>query len=279
MISVVMTNQRGGVAKTTTTHSFADQFARLGKKVLIMDTDPQGSVAVVLGAKPKQQSCLHHLVVAGYSLADVVTPIKEGIDLIASDRTTVETEVTLMARTGRELAFKMMYDDQKEAFDKYDYMFIDVAPSITLLQTCSMLLAERLVVPVAMDLLSLQGAVAATQTATMLNRVFNTNIRPLAYLPVMVDTRLQMTKMVLAQLEALGKENNVNVLHSIRTDVTVNKASKQRQLLADYDPASRVAADYAEAAKQLITILEDSASAETTRAGSGRSAAAEAVPA
>jgi chromosome partitioning protein len=271
MIPVVMTNQRGGVAKTTSTHSIADCFAAAGKKVLIIDTDPQGSIAVVLGVKPKAN--LHQLVVAGFSLSDCVTQVKDGIDLIASDRTTVETEVTLMARTGRELAFKMIYDDQSSDFDRYDIILIDVAPSITLLQTCSMLFAERLVIPVAMDLLSLQGAVAACSTARQLNKVFHTNIRPVAFLPVMVDARLQMTKLVLNQLTELSREWSVPIVHAIRNDVTVNKASKHRQFLADYDPDSRVAGDYKTASEQLLAILEEMAGAKTHSPDSAQAAA------
>lgn len=276
MIPVVMTNQRGGVAKTTTTHSFAHCLAEAGKKVLIIDTDPQGSISVVLGVRPK--AFLHQLVIAGFSLTDCVTRIKDGIDLIASDRSTVETEATLMGRTGRELTFKMLFNDQRGAFNNYDIVLVDVAPSITLLQTCSMLFAERLVVPVAMDLLSLQGAVAAIQTARTLNRVFNTNIQPIAFLPVMVDARLQMTKLVLGQLETLSKEANVPILHSIRNDVAVNKAAKQRQFLADYDPESRVAADYSAATSELLKILEDSAGAETS-SRTGAPVSSQAIPA
>jgi len=249
-----MTNQRGGVAKTTTTHSFARYFANQDRRVLIIDTDPQGSINVVLGARPKGN--LHQLVVNGFTLSDCITKLHDRIDLIASDRSTVETEATLMGRTGRELTFKLMFPEII-GDDTYDLVLIDVAPSITLLQTCSMLYAEQLVVPVAMDLLSLQGAVAACSTAKQLNRVFKTNIRPVAFLPVMVDPRLQMTRLVLGQLETLSKETGVPILHSIRNDVTVNKAAKQRQFLADYDPESRVVADYEAAGQQLLSILED----------------------
>ena len=158
MIKLVVSNQKGGVAKTTSTHTLARYLADKGQRVLLVDTDSQGSLAVALGAKFEHN--LHDLVIRGVSLEDTAVDVYQQEDgpglirLVASDRNTVETEATLMGRTGREFTLRTLF----AGFDlPYDAIIFDVAPSITLLQTCAMIYAQRLLIPVAMDVLSLQG--------------------------------------------------------------------------------------------------------------------------
>jgi chromosome partitioning protein len=265
MIRLVISNQRGGVAKTTTTHTLARFLADRGKRVLVIDTDPQGSMQVVLGLKFQRN--LHDLVINGLALEDCVVKAHERIDVVCSDRSSMETEGTLMGRIGREFAFRNLFTTFASA---YDAVLIDVAPSITLLQTCAMLYAERLLVPIAMDLLSLQGAAAALQTAAMLNGIFKADIRPVAFLPVMVNKQLQMTRLVLSQLEQMAAASNVAVLAETRNDVSVNKAAKMRQFLADFDPNSRIMQDYTAAFEQLTAILEGTPHAGTVEAAQAR---------
>jgi chromosome partitioning protein len=261
-LRLVIANQRGGVAKSTTTHTLARHLADRGRRVLIMDTDPQGSIGEVLGLRVKRT--LQHLVIEGLTLEDCVIPAyrpESGpglIDVLGSDRTTVETEATLMARVGRELLLKNIMAVSEDA---YDAILIDTAPSITLLQTCAMVYAQRLFIPVAMDHLSLLGAVAASQTAGTLNGIFGTDIRPVAYLPVMVQTQYQMAKAVLANLQQLQEKTGVPVLPHVRTDQTITKAARVRQFLKDFAPESRAVADYTVAFDQFLAPEADDARA------------------
>lgn len=266
MIKLVVSNQKGGVAKTTSAHTLARFLAGLGRKVLIFDTDPQGNLAQALGIRFKHG--LHDLIVEGVTLEDTAVRVFEGpessglIDMVCSDRRTVETEATLMGRFGREFTLRNLLN----SFElPYDAVLFDVAPSITLLQTCAMIYAQQILIPVDMDLLSLQGANAALETAKMLNGIFETNIKAVAFMPVKVQKQLQMTKLVMQNLTRLSEASGVPILPGVRMDVTVSKSMKSRQFLADYAPISRVVEDYNLTFTALLSQLEGGPLEDRTR--------------
>jgi chromosome partitioning protein len=259
MIRLVISNQKGGVAKTTTTHTLARYFADKGSKVLIVDTDSQGSIGVALGLKP--QNYLHQFVVNSFRFSDCVVSAGANIDVMCSNRETVETESLLMGRTGRELTFRMLFTPLDE--ERYDVVLVDVAPSISLLQTCAIVYTQQILIPVAMDPLSLQGAVAAIETSKTLNGLFRTNIRPVGLLPVMVDRRLGITDVVLDTLDGLAKQYGTSLLPSIRVDSSVTKAVRARKFLADFDPKCKACEDYNAAFDQLFAELKDQLHAQS----------------
>lgn len=251
MIRLVVSNQRGGVAKTTTVHTLARFFADKGARVLVIDTDPQGSMAAALGLKAPAH--LHQFVVHNYVFKDCLVHVRPKIDVLCSNRETAQTENILMGQLAREMTFANLFPKVDQP---YDVVLIDVAPSITLLQTCAMIYAQQVLIPVAMDPLSLQGAVASVETARTLNGLFQTHVRPVAFLPVMIDRRLQMTQVILESLTDLSQRFSVPILHAIRTDSTVTKCARARQFLADYDPKCRALEDYYAAAQQLLDLLK-----------------------
>jgi chromosome partitioning protein len=250
MIRLVVSNQRGGVAKTTTTHSLARYCADRGLRVLIVDTDPQGSIGAVLGLKPP--TYLHQFIVQQLRLKDCVVKAHPRIDVLCSNRDSLETEALLMGRTGREMTFVLLFQRIDE---EYDVVLVDVAPSISLLQTCAAIYAEQLLIPVAMDPLSLQGAVAALETAKTLNPLFRVNIRPVGLLPVQVDRRLGITDVVFGAMDALAEQFGAPVLPAIRTDSTVTKAARAKQFLMDFDAKCKACEDYTAAFDQLFSTV------------------------
>lgn len=250
-VRLVISNQRGGVAKTTTVLALAHHQASRGRKVLIIDTDPQGSIAMILGLRTEQKS-LYNLLIQQFSFEDCITKYNEQIDIILSDRNTTLAETILTGQTARELIFRHLLTKLDNV---YDIVLIDVAPSITLLQTCAMMYAERILVPVTMDPLSLAGAMASIQTARTLNELFQANIQIVALLPVNVDVRLQMTRLIGSSLDNFAKAHSLPVLPAVRTDATVTKATRKKKILQDYDPLSRSAIDYTTAFDRLEPIL------------------------
>ncbi len=251
MIRLVITNQRGGDTKTTTTVSLARYLGDQGKKVLIVDTDPQGSVAVVLGLKAHEKS-LHNFLIKDCNFRECLISPHPNIDLLPSNRQTVETEAVLMGHTARELTFRNVFPRVEMG---YDAVLIDVAPSISLLQTCAMLYAQHISIPASMDPLSLQGVVASIQTAKVLQDLFHLPISPVAILPVKVDRRLGIASTILQTLEEISTNMNIPLLPGIRTDATVTKASRSSQFLVDYDKSSKAAVDYQAAFAELLPLL------------------------
>jgi chromosome partitioning protein len=260
MTRLVISNQRGGVAKTTTAVNLARYFADLGSRVLVIDTDPQGSVGSILGLRAEHN--LHSFVIKKLAFRECLVSAHPNIDVMCSSRDTVQTEAILMGETARELTFQNLFPTVDR---DYDVVLVDVAPSISLLQTCAMLYAQQLVIPVSMDGLSLQGAVASIETAKMLSELFRTPIRSVAILPVMVDRRYQMTEMVLESLKGLSERYSVPLLTAIRTDASVSKAARQKQFLIDYDPKCKAVEDYATACSELSGLFTGEIHARTVQ--------------
>ena len=210
MIKLVVSNQRGGVGKTTTVITLSRCLADRGRKVLIVDTDSQGSVWMSLGLKP--QAYLHQFINEQYALAKTVTPAHPNIDVICSDRRTMGVEGVLNGTVAREMIF---YALLRPAETAYDAIIFDVAPSITHLQSCAIAYAQNVLVPVAMDALSVQGARSSLQTIDILNEFFKLKCRCIGFLPTMVDQRLSATDLVLATLEATSEKTGIPVIHEI----------------------------------------------------------------
>ena len=261
MIRLVISNQRGGVSKTTTTTTLAREFADRGKRVLAIDTDPQGSISSVLGLKPEYG--LYNFVIEKLRFDDCIVKASDNLHVLCSSRETTKVETILMGQVAREHAFSQLFANVEK---DYDVVLIDVSPSITLLQTCAMVYAERVLIPIGMDTLSFQGAMASIEASKSLNQLLKAEIRTIGLLPVMVDRRLAMTTTVLEGLDGLSKGMNIPLLHSIRTDQSVTKAARASQFLIDYDPKCKAVEDYHQVADELEVLFKDDVNARTAKA-------------
>jgi chromosome partitioning protein len=250
MIRVVVSNQRGGVGKTTTALTFARFLADAGKRVLLIDTDPQGSVEAALGLKAQRH--LAHFVAHKYALSECIVPAHDRIDVLCSNRETLQAESALMGAQAREVILAHLL----APFERdYEAVLIDVAPSISMLQTCAMVYAKNVLIPLDMDSLSLTGAGASVTAITQLNQFINVGVRAVGLLPTKVDRRMQMTQIVLSALKAFGERYEIPVLNEIRTDATVPKATRSRKFLADFDPECKAMQDYRVACQQIFDSL------------------------
>jgi chromosome partitioning protein len=251
VIRLVIANQKGGVAKTTTTLALAREFAERGLKILLIDIDSQGSIGASLGLKP--QNYLYSLLISNFRFKDCIVSAHPNIDVVCSNRETNDIEGILTPRTGRELVLQATLTPVE---NDYDVVMIDCPPSISLLQSCALMYAQQLLIPLTMDPLSLQGAYAAIQTSATLNKLYKTDIRPVAVVPVQVDRRLQMTELILSSLEILAKDYGIPMLPVVRTDSVVTKATRSKQFLVDYDPKCKAVEDYRQVAEQLLDHLK-----------------------
>lgn len=250
MIRLVIANQKGGVGKTTTALNLARCFNDVGLKVLLIDTDPQGSIGASLNLKPPHY--LYHLIINNFRFRDCVVEVRPGIDVICSNRETTDAEAILIPRTGRELILQAILSPVEK---DYDVVMIDCPPAISLLQSCALMYTKQLLIPLTMDPLSLQGAFAALQTTATLNSLFNADISPIAVLPTLVDRRLQMTEIIMKSLQVMAEDHSIPLLPAIRTDSNVTKATRSKKFLLDYDSNCKAAEDYRAASTQLLEHL------------------------
>jgi chromosome partitioning protein len=236
---LVIANQRGGVSKTTTTHTLARYYADQGLRVLMIDTDPQGSLSLSLGAEPTYH--LHDFVVNQVAFQDVVVAVHGNIDLVCSNRDTTKAEIHLLGSTAGELVFLKVFGAVDRA---YDLVLIDCAPSISQLQAASIMYAKRVLIPAAMDMLSLNGAQATIVGVDILREAFEVDIEVVGIMPTMIDRRFNMTQLTLGALEKLAVDQDIPLLRGIRTDGAVPKAGRKRAFLVDFDPKCKALEDY-----------------------------------
>lgn len=254
---LTVTNQRGGVGKTTTAINVAEITASVGLSTLLIDADPQGSIATVLGLSPRHY--LYDFLIGGVVFEDCLVKPRENLHIMCSNRRTAQAEAILTGMLAREMVFSNLFS----AVDgDYDLVIIDVSPSITQIQTCAMVYTKTLLVPVAMDILSFQGAGASIETAKSLNQLLKMDIRTLALLPVMVHRRMVMTELVMRGLEELSAEQSIPLLPAIRTDTCVPKAARSQKFLSDFDNTGKAYEDYREACRALGALLQEATNVE-----------------
>jgi chromosome partitioning protein len=254
MIRLVVANQRGGVAKTTTALVLARIFADRGMRVMLIDTDSQGSIGTIISLRAKYH--LSDFLVGHIALEECLVNVCPNIDVLPSNRHTSRAEDLITAQGFREFVFEQMFSRYEQ---NYDAILIDVAPSITLFQTCAMVYTRRVLIPVAMEILSVQGAMASLESAKTLNTMFCSSyhlpVETVGMLPVMVDRRMAMTGVIMDTLDHIAEKTGVPRLSCIRTDTSVVKSNKERQFLVDFDPKSKALEDYQIVADEVLSIV------------------------
>ncbi len=246
-LKITVSNQKGGVGKTSSTLSLARCFADRGRKVLMIDTDPQGNIWTTLNKLPQfkdkpPEYWIHNLFsdspVAATQMAYSVHP---NISAIFSSRHMFYAEARLASMTAKEMILSSLLSVIEQ---QYDVILFDVAPSISHIQTCAVAYTRNILIPVGMDNLSIEGAMSSLQTLELLNKMLKLDCTCLGFLPTMVDQRLSATEVVLHSLEALAAEWKIPLLPGIRTDQAVNRSLRAGKFLQDYDPKSRALEDY-----------------------------------
>lgn len=262
MIKLMIGNQKGGVGKTTTAITLARCFADRGFRTLLIDSDPQGSVTVTLKLKP--EAYLADFILNQLRLPDCVLNVSEKLDVLCGNRETTAMEQRIFTMYGREHVFQNALRNYEET---YDAIVVDVAPSISLLQACSMVFCQNVLIPISMDTLSVSGAGATIFSAQTIGDSVRTAIRPLALLPTIVNRRYGLTDVVMKMIGQLSETYQIPVLNTIRTDQVIGKAARLHKMVADVDPKAKALEDYEAAAAGILDLLGEKRSAAEAQHG------------
>jgi chromosome partitioning protein len=250
MIKLMIGNQKGGVGKTTTAITIARCLADRGLRTLLIDSDPQGSITVTLRLKP--DAYLSDFILNQLRLADCTISVAERLDVLCGNRETTAMEQRIFTMYGREHVFQNAFRMYEES---YDAIVVDVAPSISLLQACSMVFCQNVLIPISMDTLSVSGAGATIFSAQTIGDSVRTAIRSIALLPTIVNRRYGLTDVVMKMVAQLSETYKIPVLNAIRTDQIIGKAARLHKMVADVDPKAKALEDYEVATSAILEIL------------------------
>lgn len=259
MIRLTIGNQRGGVGKTTTAITLARLWAEAGLRTLLVDADPQGSIGSILRMKPALY--LNDFLWNKRRLSDCVINPVPNLDVLCSNRDTLEAEQRATGTIGRERIFENIFQAVE---DHYDAIVIDVGPSLSLMQICSMVYTTDFLVPISMDALSVTGATAFFNTAEQLQVQLRKHCRCVGLLPTIVDHRYQNTEAVMKMIELISQNYGVVVLPGVRTDATVAKSIRLRQFIAEVDAKAKCLEDYRDVSNQLLAMYAAQGAIEMT---------------
>lgn len=203
---IVLTNQKGGVAKSTSTYNLAYLKAKEGKSVLMIDLDPQGSLTILCGMMPGQTEFSICSLIDGKDPFDCGYLVEKtglkNLYIIPSDIDLAETEQIMVGKTAREKILKK----QLSKFDgEFDYIFIDCPPQLGILTTNALVAANKVIVPTKSEYLSYRGVRALKRTIQTVQEEFNPNLFFEGFLVAMYEARINDQRDILEQFKKEGR--------------------------------------------------------------------------
>jgi chromosome partitioning protein len=243
---IAFANQKGGVAKTTTTLNLAVAFAESGYRVLCVDLDPQGNLTMSQGIDPdKVEKSLYDVLVNDMPISEII--VKREIDIAVASIDLAGAEIAMSTKIGRERSLEKAL---KEVDGEYDFICIDTPPSLGLLTINALTVSNKVIVPVQCEYLSMRGLVQLQNTLKMIQENLNPDVKIEGILPTMLDTRTVHAKEAVEILE----ENFGDLVFKsrIRKAVKFAEAPVKGASVLKYDSGSSAANYYRELAKEVL---------------------------
>jgi chromosome partitioning protein len=243
---IAFTNQKGGVAKTTTTLNLAVAFSEKGHRVLCVDLDPQANLTMSQGIDPDSlESSMYDVLVNHISIREVIR--KREIDIACASIDLAGAEIAMSTQIGRERSLQKAFAPIKE---DYDFICIDTPPSLGLLTINALTAADKVIVPVQCEYLSMRGLIQLQNTLSMIRENLNPDVQIEGILPTLVDTRTVHAKEAIELLE----ENFGDTVFASRITKTVRfaEAPVKGMSVLKYDPDGKAAYAYRQLAREVL---------------------------
>jgi chromosome partitioning protein len=243
---IAFANQKGGVAKTTTTLNLAVAFVEEGHRVLCIDMDPQGNLTMSQGIDPDSlEQSMYDVLVHDLSIREVIR--RREVDVACSSIDLAGAEIAMSTKIGRERSLDKAL---RPICEDYDFICIDTPPSLGLLTINALTAADKVIVPVQCEYLSMRGLIQLQNTLAMIQENLNPDVAIAGILPTMVDTRTLHAKEAIEILE----ENFGDRVFGARIKKTVRfaEAPVKGMSVLRYDPSGPAADAYRQLAKEVL---------------------------
>ena len=237
---IAITNQKGGVGKTTTSSALLAGLQQAGRRVLGVDLDPQGSLGFCLGLDIDNCATVYDVMKGVKPIREVIIPSECG-DILPSNILLSAAELEFN-RPGREFLLK---NALAEVQDEYDYIIVDTPPALNVLTVNAYVVADGLIIPMAPEILSLLGVAQIRETIDTVRRCYNSRLKVLGILLNKYNHRFTLNREVLEMAEQIAAQLDTRVFEAkIRTSVSVAEAPAHGESVLSYAPSSKPAADF-----------------------------------
>ncbi|WLR50856.1 AAA family ATPase [Bacillus tianshenii] len=246
---IAVANQKGGVGKTTTSVNLSACLAQYGKRVLLIDIDPQGNATSGLGVeKSEVDECIYSVLVDDVDVKDVLKPtVIEQLDIIPSTIQLAGAEIELVPTISREIRLKRALEPLQS---RYDYIIIDCPPSLGLLTINALTASDSVLIPVQCEYYALEGLSQLLNTVRLVQKHLNTELEIEGVLLTMLDARTNLGLQVIDEVKKYFQDKVYQSI--IPRNVRLGEAPSHGKPIILYDARSRGAEVYLEFTKEVM---------------------------
>lgn len=247
---IAIANQKGGVGKTTTSVSLSAAIGKLGKKVLVVDMDPQGNTTSGYGINKRSMYISSYNVLMGERRIQegIIKTKFDGVSVLGASSALAGAELELVERTNRTTMLKRALTMVK---DNYDYIFIDCPPSLGLITLNCLTAADSVIIPMQCEFYSLEGLTQLIETIKLVKQRFNPTIEIMGILFTMYDTRLNVTVQVVREVKKFLGDKVFDTV--IPRNIRLSEAPSFGEPIIYYNRVSKGAQAYMKLAMEILT--------------------------